>query len=343
MRWTCHVVPSLALGLLLSGCYLAHETCGLPPGQVCCDLDRSQIVPSIPDTCPVVCPRGAVPRGGLECLAGPPPPLDGGMPPPPPPRDAGRDAGLRCPLARASATCLESFLVSPGLPFELPVAFDTCGCCIDTECRVEVATVLGAPTLRLETTMCPDPCDCDACVMPEARCAVPALSEGLWNVVVNGAPAFALPVFADSGVVPPPPACASYADPDRCALSEGPLDPSGWRPRRVCVHERGWEGGPTSTAITVTNDCWGCGDLHGPCVASLQPRFTDDLPPGGEIFLAPTAFPSACDVDCPAICVESERRCLVPRLTPGDYYRVWADGEPMLTFIAGEPGPRCSD
>jgi hypothetical protein len=265
-------------------------------------------------------------------------------PPPPVPVDAGPapiDAGpLVCPELRADATCLESFLVQPGVPFELPVTFDTCGCCPRAECRAEVTEVSGTPTLRLTTTLCPDPCDCEACVTPRGSCAVPALEPGLYDVVVNEAPAFQLPVFPDSGFVPPPPACVSYAQPDECRLSESVPDVSGYRPAGVCIRERG--GAALPTTITVTHDCWPCGDLQGPCSVVVEPRLTDDLPPGGEIRLGPTHFPTVCDVDCPGLCIRTERSCQVPDLEPGHYYRVWADGEVVLSFTADGSTVACN-
>jgi hypothetical protein len=340
-----HIVPLLSLGLL-SGCYLAHgepgrEACGPPLGQVCCD-DGGRSV-AAPPTCPFACPAETVLMSQRLCTPDVEPwPVDGG---PLEPIDAGPipDGGgpLECPLVRADATCLASWLVAPGVPFELPVTFDTCGCCAASECRAEVTSVDGAPTLRLTTTLCPDPCDCSVCRTPEARCAVPALHEGAWNVVVNGAPAFTLPVFADSGLVPPPPACATYAEPDVCRVSEAPLEASGWRPAEVCVSEELREGAP-QTVVAAISDCWTCGDLEGDCLARVEPRFTDDLPPGGEIRLGPTHHATACDVDCPAVCMQHEQRCILPPLTPGDVYRVWADGEPMLTFVAGETPRRCA-
>lgn len=339
-----HFVPSIVLSLgLLSGCYLAHgappgEGCRPPLGQVCCDAEGRSV--AAPPDCPLACPFGTSLRPQALCVPEVEPWLDAG----PAPVDAGPpDSGgpLMCPLVRADATCLESWLVSPGVPFRLPVTFDTCGCCVESECRVEVTSVEGAPTLRLTTTLCPDPCDCTACVTPRASCAVPALTEGAWNVVVNGAPAFTLPVFADSGLVPPPPACATYAEIDACSVSQRPLDESGWRPSEVCVSEELREGVP-QTVVTAISDCWTCGDVEGQCLARVEPRFTDDLPPGGEIHLGPTRFPTFCDVDCPAVCMEHEQRCILPPLNPGDFYRVWADGEAVMTFIAGATPRRCT-
>jgi len=338
-------VPGLACAaLLLPGCYLLHqngeEPCGPPTGQVCCDADGYPARVG-PGACPLSCPAGTRLRAEASCT-----PSDGGTAPPPPPpvpADAGTpaDAGpLMCPEVRADATCLESFLVQPGVPFELPVTFDTCACCAATECRAEVTEVLGTPTLRLTTTMCPDPCDCETCVTPRASCAVPALEAGLWDVVVNDAPAFRLPVFPDSGFVPPPPACVSYAEPDVCRLSESVPEVSGYRPGEVCVRERG--GAALPTTVTVAHHCWGCGDLQGPCSVTLEPRLPADLPPGGEIRLGPTHFATACDVDCPDVCIRAEQSCIVPDLEPGGFYRVWADGEVVLSFTADGAAFACS-
>lgn len=301
---------SLAFFVLLAlvpGCWLAHET-----------------------------PMGI--RGGRED-AGPHPgdggaavsdaaASDGGIPHPP----------LRCEPLRADVTCLESFAVEPGRPFELPFAFDQCGCCVETECAVSVDA--ATQTLSLTTTLCPDPCDCDACVTPTGTCSVPALGEGLWQVIVGGAPAFQLPVIADAGFAPPPPGCATYAEPDRCAPSTPfasiPLDPMS-----VCV-----ESGPSHSTLDVVRlheSCGTCTTLDAPCYAALEPRLTDDLPPGGEIRLVVGEYGTACDVDCPGVCVPRDYECIVPRLVPGDLYRVWMGDTAVSRFVAGDPSAVCAD
>ncbi len=245
-----------------------------------------------------------------------------------------------CPEVRGIATCLESFIAPPGVPFELPVLMDECVCCAETSCSVEVGDVLGQPTLRLTTGLCPDPCDCDVCSAAEATCAVPPLDAGFWHVVVNGAPAFELPVVFDSGVVPPPAACVSYASPDVCAVSPGPPSYRSWQPETYCL-TNAW-GGPIAPTITVISECWPCGDLQGPCVVSLEPRTTDDLPPGGELRIGPSAHPNTCLVDCPDICNREERVCVLPELRPGDFYRVWSsDGRELFSFEAGATSDLC--
>jgi hypothetical protein len=40
--------------------------------------------------------------------------------------------------------------------------------------------------------------------------------------------------------------------------------------------------------------------------------------------------------------MEHEQRCILPPLNPGDFYRVWADGEAVMTFIAGATPRRCT-
>lgn len=284
-------------------------------------------------SCPFACPTGTSLRASRLCeLEDEPVPLvDAGSPT--------GDAGLTCPAVRADYTCLESFLIEPEVPFALPLSFDVCGCCAQAACNVEVAQ--GARTLRVETTLCPDPCDCGVCVTPEVECAVPGLEAGEWNVVVNGAPAFILPVFPDSGFAPPPPACVAYAEADACRLSAAPVEAIAWRPDEVCMREVPWEGG-WLRSLTASSECWACGALDGPCQVSLETRFTTDLPLGGEIRLATTHHSTECDVDCPAVCTPHEQRCIVPPLTDGHYYRVWLDGAPILSFVAGEAGRICS-
>lgn len=339
----------LAFGLFVSGCYLLHEPtgeephCGPPAGQVCCDR-AGEPVRVDPVGCPFRCPSGStlVPRascGGGGADAGTMPPIDASAPPP---TDAGTglDGGaLTCPARRADLTCLEAFVVEPGVPFELPVSFDACACCAEAQCRVESAGIeLGEPTLRLRTGLCPDPCLCAACNQPQATCEVPPLDAGVWNVVVNDAPAFRLPV-SDGVFERPPPTCVAYAEEDVCRRGDGPVDGTGWRPREVCAARRG--GAPERTVLELTSDCWGCGDLDAPCIVSLEPRLTDDLPPGGELRVSPRLHPTACDVDCPAICEPHTTECQVPPLEPGHFYRVWVDGEVFVSFTAGEDARTC--
>lgn len=311
------VVVHMSLTLALaSGCALAHERVS-SPGIVPADAslsphDATAIPPDGTTTPPDV--------GTRPPDVGPLPP-DGGPP--------------SCPVQRADATCLESFLISPGRPFALPYDFDACGCCLQTECSVEVSP--STHTIAIGTTLCPDLCDCDACNPAHGSCEVPALSEGLWLVVANGLPAFELPVFPDSAEVPPPPGCASYAHADRCA----PATPIPGRPvsGNVCVAPRA----RTSAidVLRVVDPCGGCGDIPGTCYAALTPRLTDDFPPGGDLHLQVNEYGTACDVDCPDVCVRVERECVVPALVRGDTYRVYLGERLVRTFVAGDPSTDC--
>lgn len=306
MSSTCQIVLLACLSTLASGCYLLHGREGEPAPE------HDAGMPTARDA--------SFPERDASAPA-----LDASLPPP------------MCPAQRADFTCLESFQVTPGRPFSLPFAFDGCACCAQTECRVAVDR--AGRTLAIDTTLCPDPCDCDACNVPTGACEVPALDEGEWTVVANGAPAFVLPIHPDSGFAPPPPACARYAEVDdtRC----GPTDPV---PGRVLAGDLCIETSPRPNrldVIRVHSFCWPCGDLRGACVARLEPRYTDDLPPGGELRLEPTTYSTACDVDCPAVCVEYDEECIVPPLTDGDTYRVWLGDRVLATFVAGEPTSSC--
>ncbi len=302
-------IAALLLFALVPGCWLAHGR-GEPVAPA---PDAGRLPPGVRDASAIF-PDAMTPDAG---------PVD-------PPI-------LRCELTRPDVSCFESFLIAPRRAFELPFAFDTCGCCIETECAVTVDA--ATRTLSLSTTLCPDPCDCDACVTPTGTCAVPPLEEGLWRVVVNDFTAFELPVAEDGGLVPPPPACASYAEVDSCtpAFPLSSLPP----PTDVCVTTAPLRS--TLDVLRVHEPCGSCGRLAGPCYASLTPRLTDDLPPGGDIRIASTEYGTACDIDCPGVCVPQDRDCVVPSLVPGDFYRVFLDGVQHETFVAGGPRTACPD
>ncbi len=292
MRCLCRFVPIL-LCALVSGCFLAHS------------LDEEPVGPLPSDA-------------GLPEDAGWLLPMDAGE------QDAG--SPLECPLVRADATCLSDIAAFPGVPFELPVIFDTCECCPPSECHVELDA--EHRTLRLMTSLCADVCVCETCVAPRGWCAIPPLDPGNWNVVVNGSPAFMLPVAPVwPGALGPQSMCMSFADPDRCATGEH-IEPLGWRPDQVCV-----EPGPGERwTVSAISSCWGC-QLEGPCIATLETRYTDELPGGGEIYLTPQRHSTTCEVDCPGVCTPFEQRCEVPPLVRGDFYRVWVDGEMVHSFV----------
>lgn len=331
MRFTCHFVPALACVFVLVGCYdtTGDERCPAPAGMVCCG-GGGAISPE--PGCPFRCPPGSSLAAAGACDAVPP--VDAG---------SGGDAGpwrpdgggeLLCPLRRADATCLMSYLVEPEVAFDLPIAFAGCGCCSEIECAVEVDASAG--TIGLTTTLCPDPCDCDGCNPIEGSCRVPPLGRGTWNVTVNGAPAFELPVAPPLPGLAPPPACVSYAAEDPCGLVGAPIPLTPSAPDSVCVRRHDFL--PDAALVELDYECPGCNWLGGTCAVTVEPRFTDDLPPGGEIRIAATEHVSGCETTCPPVCTAQTRSCPVPDLEPGGYYRVWYDGAFTGVFIPGASG-----
>ena len=344
MKTTCHFVPlvlaGLALSTTLSGCFLAHEIgggtgrCRTPPSMVCCLGGRA--LPRVASDCPFTCARGELVPAS-SCIGS----LDGGA------VDAGRrpDAGaprdsgvtLMCEPHRANAACLSNGVTIPPLtPTELPVYFEGCGCCTEGECVVDVEE--RTRTLRLTTTLCPDPCDCDTCAPPVITCSLPPLATGEWTVINNGAEAFDL-----VAAVPPPglprDACTTFAAPDdECSLRETIVQ-TPTRPDRLCVVPTFGVGSPS---VELTFGCSDCGDLAGTCVLTTHERLTDDLPAGGELYLDEVSLHrTECDVDCPDVCIERTQRCVVPALLPGGVYRVWSDGVVIATFTQGSSETVC--
>ncbi len=311
MRSLCQVVlASLAMGSLV-GCYDMHQGAG---------ADASS---SLDATSPLT-------------------PADVGL------RDAGgpgndalflTDAALTCPLVRPDSSCLESFAIPAGVPSSLPYQFDGCGCCVDTMCAVEVDE--AARVLRLTTTLCPDPCDCDACVIPRGTCDVPPLRAlGEWTVETNGTAAFTVGVVevSDPTFAPAPPGCATYAAIDGCGGAP-PDFTTGPERGAVCLIETS----NGQQALTLTQSCTSCGELNSACDTLVVPRLTDDLPQGADITLHARDYATSCDVDCPGECIPHVRTCALPPLVLGDFYRVRVDGEVIYTFRYGEalePCPR---
>jgi len=309
MRYLCQVVPFLLVAPL-SACYASHVAPGDDAGRPPVRRDASRPRPPPP----------------------PPPTRDAG---PPPRADAGT---VDCPLARADFTCLSSFIVEPGRAFELPIAFDGCFCCSEAQCAVRVDS--ASRRLELTTARCPDPCDCDVCQAgPSTGCQVPALDPGFWTVVVNGEEAFDLPVQFDSGLLPPPPTCVSYAEGDACG--EDPSIASATDFARLCVESQPDPSDPPT--LRLDSLCARCGDLDGTCSVLLEPRLTDDLPRGGELRVTGTSFSTRCDIACASYCIEHSRRCAIPELRAGDLYRVWLGGHEVYSFIGGERSSACVD
>ncbi len=341
MRAPCHSVPwhlvlAVALGLPLGGCFLFHggDGCSETVIDFCCDPAGFEVTPlsRCPTRCPAgstrsdaICPRPSFPDASVPDASGPV-------------ADAG--APSLCAPVDGVSTCRDPWVAPAGEPFTLPVTLDACGCCPDTQCDVQLGDVEGRPALRVSTRICPDPCDCDGCFPAQAQCEVPSLGPGTYEVVVNGSPSFALEAQVSApGLVPPPPGCATFAEPDRCQISET-LDDHALQPSRVCVAAAPPVAGG-GTSLRVEADCTACGELLGPCYAHIEPRLTDDLPPGGEIFLTTRAHWTDCDVDCGPRCRVATLDCALPPLVDGDVYRVFHDGVAVGTFTAGDGRAPC--
>lgn len=321
MRATCHAVPMIVCAL--SGCALVHGRdgeCSIDPGFVCCTTGGARS-PVRTGSCPFRCPSGSGLVPSASCVED----RDSGVPP----FDATRPIPLECAPQRADSSCVGP--VYAGAAFELPVTFESCGCCPTVECAVGVDAI--ARTLRLSTGLCPDPCDCDGCYLPAVACPIPALDAGTWNVVVNGAHAFDLPVVHPGE--PASAACFDYAEPDVCGGSES-VSPGAHSLSRLCTASAP-DGSPR---LTIGYDCFACTSREDVCAATLVPRFTDDLPPGGELLLEPRVYVTRCLISCDDECAPRERTCVVPALVPGQLYRVWVEGNVVLSFTAGDP-PSC--
>lgn len=325
-----HFVPLAAIASL--GCFESHEQetltrCG-PSDAVCCTPEGFTAPPL--DDCPFSCPRGSVPTPYWLC--GPSGVGDAG----PTPRDAGAgapDAGALCPPVRASVACFDGTTVPIGRAFSLPVTFDQCGCCPQAGCAVAVSS--ARRLVHVTTTLCPDVCDCDECLLPQVACEVPPLTAGDWTVEVNGAPAFrvrAAATLPDVGST-----CVDFAEPDpACASGSEGVPGVPFAVESVCVHRAHERNAIDGWSIEVVDSCGGC-DLEGPCEVRIEERMTDDLPPGYDLFVSPRRYFSSCTPACDPICVPTRRECLVPAPLAGDVHRVFVDGAPRLTFGAGMP------
>jgi hypothetical protein len=310
MNVLCRSVPLLLALLSLAACAEVRVTppadAGMPPSDA------------------------AAPDGSAPDAA----PPDAGLPDTGTPDAAVPDAGLLCPVLRANGVCLEDARIAAGRAFELPFQLDTCGCCPATECAVGVDA--ATRTLRVTTTFCADPCDCAACNPAVARCAFPALDAGTWTLEVNGEPASRLEVDDGPGVVPAPAACIDFAEDNGCDTG----DPLGGAPQRatdVCVTSDRAQ----RHVVSLVDACGGC-SLEGPCVVTVEKRFTDDLPSGNEIRVSATRYENACMPACPEVCMETTRTCILPPLVEGETQRVFVEGRPPFVFVSGREVRACS-
>jgi len=235
------------------------------------------------------------------------------------PGDAGVDAPpLTCPSERIDLACYGFLAEGRDNALELLVGGDGgCYCGENIECR---ATVVAPGRLAIETAVCPGLCEACFPFGGPMRCELPPLTEGVWSVSVNGAPAFTTNV-APAGVAPERgEICHRVADQDDCAeLPSRPFEAS-----RLCVSSGGFP--DERVAIRVVDPCGGCGTVRGEC----RVETFDDV-----VRVRPERLGISCDVDCPAVCIEREDVCWTPPL-PAGTYRVMLEGsDESLTISVG--------
>ncbi|MCC6875675.1 MAG: hypothetical protein IT378_15315 [Sandaracinaceae bacterium] len=244
IRAACHFVPSILLGSLLAGCYVAH---GL-------ELDASGRADA-----------GRRDAGRRDAYVPPiaASPLDAGLPPSCSPR----------PLDIA-CTDTETSFVPTNVPYDLPVYFGDgeggCFCGETLACRASV----DANIIALDTAICAEAL-CDACFpYVQGHCRLPPLAEGDYRVRVNGVEAFPLAVSDAQPAIGPVDQCRRPPDdPHGCGNQ---ADPHALIPDEACHPNEAIAGLPIP--ITLRNFCFPCGSLWGPCQVIRTARTVRVIP-----------------------------------------------------------------
>ncbi|MEM9075211.1 MAG: hypothetical protein AAGE52_42325, partial [Myxococcota bacterium] len=197
--------------------------------------------------------------------------------------------------------------IPAGTPTTLPVQIggrDQCFCGETVQCSVGRP---GSFTLELSTELCSAGALCDACFpFVEGTCNLPALEEGTWTVNVNGQPSFELGVIPSDVLPERGSVCQRRADHDSFCGVTWPA--RAYDPGLVC--HPGTAPAGTRIAIEVTDSCGGCGSIAGECRVDVF----DNI-----IRVQPRSLASACDIDCPAVCIEREDVCYTPPLDAGTW------------------------
>lgn len=244
--------------------------------------------------------------------------------------DAGAPDGGGCGAVAAEIVCFdatrESELVV--LSVSLDPTRTRCFCGQDLGCRVAGE----GRDLTLETVLCPDRSDCEACMpSPIARCEVNVREPGARRLLISGEPALELE-FGPSAA----PTCVRAATPNGCGAM---FEPRTLVSDRVCHATRAQPG--TQLPVRVEAVCGGC-EAVGPCTVTLD---------GDVLRVAPTVMPSACDVACPPVCLHTEHVCLTPPLPAGRYTLAIEGFSPMsdvtlptidVSEDVVEPMPQCT-
>lgn len=227
------------------------------------------------------------------------------------------------------AICLDH--VRAGVPTEITVPLgeleESCFC--DQDIRCEVA-IVAPGRLELTTHLCPETPLCRACqTSVTGRCSVPPLTEGTWEVSIDGARSLDLTVVPADVIPERADVCIRRAIDDGCGVSwpAAPFDVG-----RAC-HEESIPAG-TRAHVRVYDAC-GSGGCHtsGPCEVTVV---------GELIRVQATRASILCDVACPPACVPDEHVCITPPLAEGEY-RMIIEGLAVDEATTIRVGPGASD
>jgi hypothetical protein len=247
-------------------------------------------------------------------------------------------AAPSCAPVRPLAICADSFAPDAEGVVHLPLRFEGCACCGSLACTA--TTTDEGWTYELSTGSCDEACTCDRCEAPTADCALAAAAAFRYEVLVDGAPA----LVSNGGDVDGHPfsaRCATLGEPDLCAVpGEATATGIGVGGELACVHDD--PAGPDDWIELRTS--WACDWNESVCFVGVEPRLDGELPPGSDLYVRATVGPSACRAGCTEPRTERARRCVVPALEPGAFYRVLSFDERVIaTFTAGDPAVACDD
>jgi len=222
--------------------------------------------------------------------------------------------------------CYDHFRANTPQTLEVRLgSHDSCYCGKTVECT---ASVLEDGVLELSTSLCAGDLLCDGCFpFVEGTCEIPSLSEGRWEVRVNGEPAFDVGVLPEDVIPERAPTCSRRAETPLCEDTWPPTELAGGI--STCHAAGAYAGQPL--AIEVTDHCGGCGTVAGDCDVMLL---------DGTVVVRPSAIHETC-VDCPAICEERTQICTTPPM-PAGVWRVevrGATGDTEVVVSDGDEPP----
>lgn len=297
----------LFLSLLLFGCYDQHGR-GRDAGR---DADPDAPGVQICECCGV----GVEWPADLDCAFGACDfvcfPIDTGLP------DAGPDTGpVDCSPMALHALC-DYRVVPVGVPSRITGLLGDGERCFCGETLGCSASIRRPGVLDLSTALCTGDIACEACFPHvEGECEIPALTEGEWQVYVNGE--FSFQVTAEvPDPEPSPDRCQRAANPDDCR----PDMPGAAVPSSFCHSS---SPSPGRAEIRVFHECPPCAAPAGPCEVEVL---------GDRIHVRPSSLLASCEIVCPPVCVPREDVCLTPRLEPG-LYRMSFEGAAFTSVLS---------